>query len=205
LRHYGAPGYTQHTCMHAHAIQWETLIAFVCLTSMKMSVRAFVTDLRTFQVTYFIYLFLTIRKLIAVRSHSTEILLLFEQGEWISVTGFTASNDNLLHFIKLICKIKINHLATGLGLQVKESKKKRRIKNSDSLYRTITPRYTSKQIRKCRLCNSYRTFTFFCLTVSHDIMCFIVVCSFCMKHFLFWCMFNKLHLKCVQKHKQDCT
>ena len=161
--------------MHAHVFHWVTFIASVCLTSMKMSVRAFVTHLCTFQVTYFIYLFLTIRKLIAVRSHNVEILLLFEQGEWIFVRGFTASNDNLLHFITLICKIKINHLAIELGLQVKEDKKKRRIQNSDSLYRTITPTYTSKQIRKCRLCNNYGTFTFFCLIVSHDIMfyCFL--------------------------------
>jgi len=91
-----------------------------------------------------------------------EILLLFEQGEWIFVRGFTSSNDDLLHFIKFICKIKINHLAIGLGLQVKEDKRKR-IKNSDSLYRTLTPTYTSKQIKKCRLCNNYGTFTFFCL------------------------------------------
>lgn len=142
---------------------------------MKISVRALVTHLHTFQVTYFIYLFLTIRKLIAVRSHNVEILLLFEQGEWILVRGFTASNDNLLLFIKLICKIKINHLAIGLGLQVTEDKRKRRTKNSDSLYRTIIPTYTSKQIRKCRLCNNYGAFTFFCLIVSHDTMfyCFL--------------------------------
>jgi len=65
------------------------------------------------------------------------------------------------HFIKVICKIKINYLAIGLGLGVKEGKRKRRIKHSDSLYRTLTPTYTSKQIRKCRLCNNYGTFTFF--------------------------------------------
>jgi hypothetical protein len=103
-----------------------------------------------------------------------EILLLFEQGEWIFVTGFTASNDSLSHFIKVISKIKINHLVIVLGLQVKEGKRKRRIKNSDSLYRTITPTYTRKQIKKCRLCNNYGTFTFFCLIVSHDTMCFIL-------------------------------
>lgn len=165
-----------------------------------MSVTASVTDLCTFQVTYFIHLFLAIRKLVAVRSHNVEILLLFEQGEWIFVRGFTSSNDDLLHFIKFICKIKINHLAIGLGLQVKEDKRKR-IKNSDSLYRTLTPTYTSKQIKKCRLCNNYGTFTFFCLIVSHDTMCFIVSYSFCTKQFLFWHMLNKLHLKCVQKHK----
>jgi hypothetical protein len=140
-----------------------------------MSVRSSVTELRTFQVIYFIYLFLTIRKLTTVRSHNVEILLLFEQGELIFVSGFTALNDSLLHFIKLICKIKINHLAIGLGLQVKEDQRKRRIKNSDFLYRNITPTYISKQIRKCRLCNNYGTFTFFCLIVSHDIMlyCFL--------------------------------
>lgn len=161
MRHYGAPGYTQHTCVHIHTLHWVTFIASVSLTSTKMSVTASVTDLHTFQVTYFIYLFFTIRKVTAVRSHNVESLQLFKQGEWIFVRGFTVSNDNLLHFIKLICKIKINHLAIGLGLQVKEDKRKRRIKNSDSLHRTLTPPYRSKQIKKYWLCNNYGTFTFF--------------------------------------------
>jgi len=58
-----------------------TFIASVTLASPKMSVTASVTDLHTFQVTYLIYLFFTIRKVIAVRNHNVEILLLFKQGE----------------------------------------------------------------------------------------------------------------------------
>jgi hypothetical protein len=56
----------------------------------------------------------------------------------------TASYGNQLHFLKLICNIKINHLVNGSGLQFKEDKRKRMIQNSDSLHRTLTPTYISR-------------------------------------------------------------